>query len=175
MSDLSNSAPIDQDGYSVAEAAEHFGVTPRAVRRYIERGQLAAKRLRTAKGIEWRITSLDLRRPPADSTNHAEDLRDESGDDRGQPQMAEDLPEPAQESASPSPQENAPLLRALEMIAERDRRIAELEEVRFQLAGQIGFYQAQLQAAQEEIKLLGAPRPRRPWWAFWHRSAALST
>jgi hypothetical protein len=66
-------------------------------------------------------------------------------------------------------------------------RIADLERDRFELAGRLGYFQAQLDHAGEQIKALEAPKepapapaaprwpeepapvdpPRRPWWRFW--------
>lgn len=58
MSEPVRLVPCDEDqdrgGYTVIDVAERLGVTLRAVRRYIERGQLEAKRITTPRGIEWR-------------------------------------------------------------------------------------------------------------------------
>jgi hypothetical protein len=89
--------------------------------------------------------------------------------------------------------DSAALLRALDLVAardaalaERDARIASLEQDRFELAGRLGYFQAQLEQAQATIKTLEAPKepepapaaprwpeeptpadPPRPWWRFW--------
>jgi len=63
-------------------------------------------------------------------------------------------------------------------LAEHGKRIRELEEARFQLAGQLGFYQAQVETLRERIALLEGPKTApeaapstssRPWWRFWRR------
>ena len=88
------------EGYSVAEAAAQLGRKPRTIRRYIEMGQLAAKRVRTPRGLEYRVTDLTLRYPddpghprPADADRglprHAEDGQ---VTDAGMPRPAESVP-----------------------------------------------------------------------------------
>lgn len=80
-----------------------------------------------------------------------------------------------------SPAED-PATAASQEPAERDALILELTRRNEQLAGQVGFLQAQLQGAQERIALLEAPvqtisteleekapesAPPRRWWRFW--------
>lgn len=57
--------------------------------------------------------------------------------------------------------------------------VRDLQKENRDLAGQLGYLQAQLQAAQEEVRMLRAPEvplvveqapenpARRVWWAFW--------
>ena len=83
-------------------------------------------------------------------------------------------------AALDAPRQEAPHLAAL---------VDKLTQQNLELAGRLGFYQAQLQQAQEQIKALQAPKepiappppagaifrplpadpapPRRPWWRFW--------
>lgn len=63
--------------------------------------------------------------------------------------------------------------------ADRDGLIRDLTGQIATLSGQVGFLQAKLQQAQEEVRLLRAPEvpsvveqppeiaPQRPWWRFW--------
>jgi hypothetical protein len=50
--------------------------------------------------------------------------------------------------------------------AEHQAAVAHLHEENRQLAGQLGFVQAERQQLQEQMKLLQAPpeKPRRRWW-----------
>ena len=63
----------------------------------------------------------------------------------------------------------------MERLIEENHRLAEQN---VQLAGQVGYLQAKLQAAEERILLLEAPQqssvaseaePHAPWWRFWAR------
>lgn len=181
----------DQDtaaGVSVAEAAQVLGVGEKTIRRRIQRGELSAVRVERPQGHEWRVM-LD---PVTTRTNghvsrvgsHGDQVVDQVDQDRtgtvdqvtAALRLAETL---ADQLAHEREQAGA-------QLAERDRRIADLEQERFQLAGQLGFYQAQLETARERIKLLEAPKPepgrestpapapRRPWWQIW-RSATPAT
>jgi hypothetical protein len=59
-----------------------------------------------------------------------------------------------------------------QLVAERERSAA-LERERAELYGRLGYFQAQLEQAQETIKALQAPASpppepaRRPWWRWW--------
>lgn len=182
----------DQDtaaGLSVAEAAEVLGVGEKTIRRRIQRGELSAVRVERPQGHEWRIL-LD---PVITRTNgHAGGVVHQV--DQVADQMDQDRTETAdQATAALRLAETLAYQLAHEreqagaQLAERDRRIAALEQERFQLAGQLGFYQAQLETAREQIKLLEAPKPqpgpegipssarRRPWWRVWqHATPATS-
>jgi hypothetical protein len=62
--------------------------------------------------------------------------------------------------------------------------VRDLQKENRDLAGQLGYMQAQLQQAQEEVRLLRAPEvppvvenaaespAPRPWWRFWDRASA---
>jgi hypothetical protein len=177
MSEPVRLVPQDQnalEGYSVADVAKHLGVTPRAVRRYIERGQLDAERTVTPRGIEWRIVSLDLRRPSVESARKIEPVHAESEDGRGPDRTAGDDLGPTVESP---PAESPALLKVLDLLEQERRRNVELERERGELFGRLGYFQAQLEEARERIKLLEAPTPKseassssqRRWWRLWRR------
>ena len=67
---------------------------------------------------------------------------------------------------------------------ERDRLIMHLTEQNVQLAGRVGWLEAQLQQARELVRQLQAPSvapvlenspqsaPQRPWWRFWQTAPA---
>jgi len=75
------------------------------------------------------------------------------------------------------------------MVADLHGQIRKLEQERFEMAGRLGYFQAELEHARQTIKALDAPKepiaplppagaifrplpadpdpPRRPWWRFW--------
>jgi hypothetical protein len=160
-------------GVSVAAAARALGVGEKAIRRRILRGELAAVRVARPHGREWRVV-LD---PVTTRTNGPANGAIQHGDQVAGPvaaalRLAEQL---AGQLAHEREQ-------AAAQLAERARRIATLEDERFHLAGQLGFYQAQLALAREQLTLLAAPNtppdlevalpaPRRPRWQFWRKVA----
>lgn len=166
-------------GVSVAEAAQVLGVGEKTIRRRIQRGELSAVRVERPQGHEWRIL-LDPVTTRSDGHTgslgqHADPVTVQVEQDKAetcdQVTAALRLAETLTEQLAHEREQAAALLTG------RDRRIAELEQERFHLAGQLGFYQAQLEAAREQIKLLETPKPdpagvgvaaeRRPWWQFW--------
>lgn len=164
---------------SVAEVADRMGVSARTVRRYIKAGTLPGELVTTTKGTEWRVPAAAVVAAVNGRASAATDgdASEPSEDDRGRP---ESMAAPAVRSGRG---EVAPLLRALDLLAERDRRITQLEQERFELAGRLGYFQAELEHAQDTIKALQAPaptpsepampatsappEPARPWWRFW--------
>jgi excisionase family DNA binding protein len=181
----------DQDtaaGVSVAEAAQALGVGEKTIRRRIQRGELPAVRMERPQGHEWRVM-LD---PVTTRTNGRANGVVQRGDqvvdqmDRDRVENADQVTTALRLAETLADQLAHEREQATARLAERDRRIADLEQERFQLAGQLGFYQAQLETAREQIKLLEAPKtpsgpevpppqaPRRAWWQFW-RSVAPAT
>jgi excisionase family DNA binding protein len=167
---------------SVAEAAGQMGVSARTVRRYIKAGTLPGELVTTSKGNEWRVSAAAVASAVSDrgALTAAGGVSGPSEDSRGHPRLAT---EPAVRRGRG---ETAPLLRTLDLLAERDRRISQLEQERFELAGRLGYLQAELAQARDKIKALQAPKepiappppagaifapppaepepPRRRWW-----------
>ncbi len=153
MTDQVDGAPVhvtgssgQRDGsFTVKDAAARLGVSERTIRRRIKDRVIDAQQVPTAQGYEWRVY-LDTPAVQVDtpSTRHA-------GKVGGTP---------VQPAGTPAPE----LMKALEMV---DR----LQRENQQLAGQLGFVQAKLQDAEEQIRLLMAPQdapaPKRAWWWKW--------
>ena len=185
------SSAVQGDGsLSVQEAAAILGCSEKTVRRRIKAHQLLAHRLPTSQGYEWRVhldgSTDQLDAPLAaqvDGTHvhlpgtngHVDGVDTVHLDTRpGQAPAQEgkhDTRSAAQvdtESVRPSDQA---LLKALELS---DR----LQRENMELAGRVGFLQAKLQAAEEQLLALAAgtrqeeacpppAQPSRPWWKIW--------
>ena len=142
---------------SLVEAAERLGVSERTVLRRIQKGALSAYKVETPHGQAWRITldSTPDSAPPAANVT------------------------PTKASVRGDTDETTALVKLLE---DERRERAALVQRNEQLAGQVGFLQAKLQDAQEEVqqlRLLMAPKdePAEPeptaepvrvsWWRRW--------
>ncbi len=160
---------------SVQQAAAHFGVSEKTIRRRIASGELAALKVPTAQGYEWRITlnsevvHLDTHSVQLDGTTvHLDNT-------------AVQVPEQQEQLSTVS--ENIALVRALELADRLQQENAQLAQTNVQLAGQVGFLQAKLQGAEEQVRLLTVapvaqveherPQPKQhaqtnqaygPWW-----------
>ncbi len=149
-------APHVQGTLSVQEAAAHYRVTEKTIRRRIKAGSLRAVKHSIAEGFEWRVY-------PEGGLDSAKGT-----------QPTHEGPQTEQETHTPPavpsdpPQQSAELLRALEVV----ERLTQRNE---QLAGQLGFTQAKLQEAERTVALLmmptdePAPEPpaqpeRVSWW-----------
>lgn len=131
-------APHIQGTLSVQEAATHFGVTEKTIRRRIKAGSLQAIKHGIAEGFEWRVypeASLD-------STKGTQSTQEGTHTEQELHATPPGQSEPSQQSAE--------LLRALEVV----ERLTIRNE---QLAGQLGFTQAKLQEAERTVALLMAP------------------
>ena len=178
---------------TIAEAAQILGVGEQTIRRRIKRGELVAERIARPQGHAWRVRLDDVVTRSPDQVNgdgRAPDhVLTRSVDQVDQvltrtPDQVIDQVTPERSIVvDPGPHLAAALELAgslVDQLAAERARVAVLEHERFGLAGQLGFLQAQLQAAQARIKLLEAPREPpasavespRPWWArlaWWRR------
>jgi hypothetical protein len=138
-------------------------VTEKTIRRRIKRGDLAAVRVMRPQGHEWRV------RLPVQVMDQGEDAgvsHDLDTDlDRKRHTGTPDQVRPGQA---------VQLAQTLaEQLATERERSAALERERAELYGRLGYFQAQLEQAQETIKALQAPASpppgpaRRPWWRLW--------
>ncbi len=160
---------------SIQEAAQHFSVAPATIRRWIKSGKLAAYRHDLPQGFEWRVQLPD----------HAVQLLDHNVEvpDHTPPIQLEQVSAPTnvhvqlldhdQVTTDDQVHSDMTMLKALEMV---DR----LQQQNMQLAGQVGYLQAQLQDAREQIRMLvdtqqaqeppaTDPKPEAtqqhiPWW-----------
>lgn len=160
---------------SVQEAATTLGCSEKTIRRRIKAGTLRAHQLPTSQGYEWRVhlNGAADQAPPLPTVQVSGQPDQVPGDAA---QVDEQLPEAA---AMPPPQQyeaaNEPLLKALGLV-ER------LQRENMELAGRVGFLQAKLQTAEEQLLTLAAgplappvtdhePTPitspveaPQPWW-----------
>ena len=182
---MTDAHPYTDDTVSVPEAAERLGVSERTIRRRIKDGEIRATSVETPQGHIWRIDPASLpvhpalspggvERRPADATRH-------TGQEDGTAQQGSESTRRASDAARQAadmPPGTPELMKMLEIVEEDRRLIDRLQRDNQQLAGQLGFVQAQLQQAQERIKLLEAPKDepeparepeptpvqRAPWW-----------
>ena len=146
---------VQLDTLSVQEAAEALGVTPKTIRRRIKQGTLQGFKQPTSQGYEWRV------RLDGQVDAHAVQV------DTPTAEVGREMDTPApplggQVDTQDAAEVALKALTVLEHIQQEHR--AEVEELRRenqQLAGQLGFGQAKLQDAEEQIRLLAAPQTRR--------------
>lgn len=139
---------VHADGsVSVQEAAQILGCSEKTIRRRIKAGTLTAHRLPTSQGYEWRVQldggtdqSLSSAAAQVDSQNdHIPSAAAQLDSQQNEPESAASAP---LNSAS-----NEALLKAL-AFAER------LQRENMELAGRVGFLQAKLQTAEDQILAL---------------------
>jgi hypothetical protein len=145
---------------SIPEAAAYYNVTPKTIRRWIKSGKVAAHKQLIDKqlidrGFEWRIVvdndSLDIGNDTIDMTTDTLDSKT----------TTLQMDNNSVHGYSP---EYLALLKSYE----------DLQQRHIELAGQLGFVQAQLLAAQEQVRLLTTekaperqepePEGKQPWW-----------
>ena len=135
---------MDETGQRVkiGEAARRLGITTDGVRKRLKRGQLRGGKTEDGR---WFVVFEAESTPVLDAES---DLDNE--------------PDPSSMIVD----------RLLDKLDERDRRIEALERERFELAGRLGYFQAQIEEARERIRMLEAPKEtakvegakRRSWW-----------
>jgi excisionase family DNA binding protein len=147
---------VQADGrVSVQEAAQILGCSEKTIRRKIKAGTLTAHRLPTSQGYEWRVELNDspdqLPPPPAAQVNgQAAHLPGETVHLDGQAAGGESATSPRLDEPA-----NEALLKAL-AFAER------LQRENMELAGRVGFLQAKLQTAEEQILALTGGESGQP-------------
>jgi excisionase family DNA binding protein len=160
----------EQEALTIAEAAHALGISVYAVRRRIRAGELAAWQVPTKRGQAWRVSATLA--PP---------LRDAGAT------VAEPLRHPIATVAE-AEVEPPEILRLLDLVESQQQRIEEIQtshaQTVMELAGRIGYYQAELEQVREQLAL-AAPKveepaeeaseavtissepEQRPWWRFW--------
>ena len=139
---------VHADGsVSVQEAAQILGVSEKTIRRRIKAGTIKAHRLPTSQGYEWRV-QLDgsSDQSPPRPVAHLDGHHDHLPSDAAQIDNNQNKTENAS-SAPINGVSNEALLKALD-FAER------LQRENMELAGRVGFLQAKLQTAEEQILAL---------------------
>ena len=160
--------PPTQEGISASEAAARLGISERTLRERIKTGKIRAIKVVGVNGNAVYRVFLDDTPPPTELPPPKA---------AGNPPIAETMSPPSEGTTPPSAE-------VLALVALVDRITRE----NLELAGRVGFLQAKLQDAEEEIRLLRAPTepevnhstPRknrvdsdsekgslRPWWKFW--------
>jgi excisionase family DNA binding protein len=172
----------EQRTVSVTEAARLLGVTEKTVRQRLRTGELRGERTERPQGHVWRVVldqtiypvngsagAVDHRTDPVTAAHH--DQVNGSAGFRAVEVLVAQLAEERRRSE------------------EMERRLADLQQERFELAGRLGYFQSELEHARQTIKALEAPKepiappppagaifsplpaepdpPRRPWWRFW--------
>lgn len=139
---------VHADGsVSVQEAAQVLGFSEKTIRRRIKAGTLTAHRLPTSQGYEWRVqldagTDQPLPLPAAQMDGQHDHLPNDAAQVDSQKNEAKNATSAPLNGAS-----NEALLKALD-FAER------LQRENMELAGRVGFLQAKLQTAEEQILAL---------------------
>lgn len=137
---------------SVAEAAEHFGVSPKTIRRWIKGGRAKGVPMKTPQGYEWRVHP--------DQVPVQVDNRVDTDDDQVDAQLDDQVV-------------MAALALAEEVRSDKDRMWADyqkLQQQNVELAGRCGYLQARLEAAERQVLALSPPAETReggdraPWW-----------
>lgn len=181
------SSAVQGDGsLSVQEAAAVLGCSEKTVRRRIKAHQLLAHRLPTSQGYEWRVhldgdpgqpaaqvdsTTVHLPGPSGHMDGKHSVQLDGRDDQPTGPDGRLDTQPAAQVDTHDGAASSQALLKALELT---DR----LQRENMELAGRVGFLQAKLQVAEEQLLTLSAgkmqeevsppsPEATRPWWKFW--------
>jgi hypothetical protein len=165
----------------LGEAARRLGVTPDAIRKRIPAGRARARK-RGGRWLVW-VTAAELAASgrPDEPEWAAGAGADEPEPGTGQTGIPGGTGALLAAAAPPSSETELRLLGLVEKLQEENRN----------LAGQLGFREAQLQQAHERIRLLepgppppdsapggepeepdepetGTPEPpARPWWRFW--------
>ncbi len=154
-------------GLSLTDAAAQLGISERTVLRRIKDGTVDGRKIGEGRGGVWRVylsMSDSQPAPVSDSPTNAPGTLSDSPTD-----------EPGNVSASVSDSQTQPAQDMIRMVELVDKLQAQNQ----QLAGQLGFTQAKLQDAQEEVqqlRLLMAPKdepapeppaqlePKVSWW-----------
>lgn len=165
------------DGLSVQEAAAHFGVSEKTIRRRIHSGELPAYKLPVSQGYEWRVRLVGQMDTDAAQVDAPSSVQMNGGTDQvdGPAEQLDPPPDqPAEGRGSLDPGLITVVLQPLrEELEEARREQRHLHQENLELAGRCGFYQAKMQEYEQHILLLEAPKgapettpepAQLPWW-----------
>ena len=150
--EMAATPPPANTGVTAAEAAVLLGISERTVLRRLKQGTLRGYKVEAGRGTVWRVILDGM--------------------------AATTIPTRDAVAATPPVSDFTPpaLVEFAHAVIDelRQEYRDELEQLRRenqQLAGQLGFVQAKLQDAEEQIRLLSVPKdepvPRAPWWKRW--------
>ncbi len=169
---------------TIKEAAVHFGISEPTVRRRIKDGVLQGFKQPTTQGYEWRVLVPDTVDQPNQTEQHNDHLIDTAKlfDDQvinGSEVFDDQVVN--QSEYNDDQVINTPNSSLVQVVLQ-------LHQENVQLAGQLGFYQARIQALEEQVRLLtdsqhtpehpapdaeptpqaaDQPAKRVPWWRKW--------
>ncbi len=126
---------------TLEEAAIRSGYRKRELRALVREGRLPAVR----SGKRWQVATADLAILPS---------RIVSPTDPAPPDPAPPEPEALSTVEAPAEKNADPVIALIELLRERDQRLAELLEERSLLTGQVGFLLGQLSEREERIQWL---------------------
>ena len=161
------------EGISVQEAAEHLDLNEKTVRRRIHLGQIPAIKVPRPQGFEWRVYLDGIPQPTLEAAPHLIHLNTipealNTHVDSSSVQVDMHMDTPPVQVDTPPVQMGSSLIQM--DTNELLRLVEKLHDENSQLAGQVGFLHAKLQDAQQQIKLLEAPKEpepvrfKTPWW-----------
>ena len=173
MTDQLPSHAVRMDGsVSVQEAASFLGCSEKTIRRRIKAGTLAAHRLPTSQGYEWRVHLSG--EPEQTASPAAAQVNGQIGQRPGTHDHVDTQTSRRPDAQMPVEPQNDALLKALGLV-ER------LQRENMELAGRVGFLQAKLQGTEEQLLALtggsetvapvepdhaAAPATPTPWQRF---------
>ena len=162
MSNDSQGVANDDPSLSIDDAAAHYGVSARTVRRYIKDRKLAAFKRTTERGFEWRVyAGQDVANDPDKDRQSSATI--DSNDSHVVANAGQSIIE-----VVPAASETTRLLDHIEDLVEAHKReVARMEEA-------AEFWQGRALNLEEQVKLLMAPTdepahpPAQPervsWW-----------
>jgi pyruvate/2-oxoglutarate dehydrogenase complex dihydrolipoamide acyltransferase (E2) component len=156
----------------IAAAAHRLGCSIDTVRRRVKAQELPRRQVPMQGGYRWEVFVPLAEGAPG---QHRQERPSPSPPEPTQPtQPMQALPTPPEPVVPTQPTQDLQALVAL---------VRDLTDRNVQLAGQVGFWQARAQLAEERVKLLEAPREPsaeaptetaestvsvpRPWWERW--------
>ena len=146
-------APPVGEWAGLGDASQRLGIPLDTLRRKAKRGDVTARRVPTPQGHRWEVWLADDQAPTEPASSRLAD--------------------------PPASQELAGLVAVLDRVTHENR---ELAGQNLQLAGRVGWLEAELQAARARIAMLEAPprtapsshadtcamaSTRLPWWRRW--------
>jgi len=169
MNNDSHDVANDDPSLSIDDAAVHYGVSARTIRRYIKDRKLTAFKRTTERGFEWRVYAGQDVANDADNDRHA-NARIDSNDRQTVVNAGQSIIE-----VLPAASEVTRLLDHIEDLQEAHRQEVErVAQENKRLADAAEFWQGRALNLEAEVKMLMAPKdepaepaepePVKPWW-----------